>query len=412
MPGRTEEDLNAPPESEAAPAASGAPEAGRMPRVLVVDDEAPILSILSRSLRPRFEVVTADDPVLALSLVERQPNFSVIISDLQMPQMDGAEFLARVKRLAPSSTRLALTASLDRQLSPEDAFGILTKPCPLNLLHETVAAAVQNHWVALRQLGATVAGRAAGSSGLRPLAPARRHESSTRALLPSSGPALPPGTRLGLRLFGNSVELRPGVTTLGRSQSCHIVIDDPRIAARHARFMSSFRGVTLQDVSGKGGVRLNGERFAGAKYIHFGDWIGLGPFDAEVVALGSVSRDAPLAARVEEPSWSAVGGEAGSGALEILSGVAEKLFHRGQATDADRVLSAPLEDFLRRCEEGQRPSALDTELAVDLALRLAEETRSPRWIDYTLRVFSAAGRSVPPSIAERLEPLCAELASA
>src|SRR5690348_16464017 len=62
-----------------------------------------------------------------------------------MPQMDGAEFLARVARIAPNCTRLALTACLERELSSDEVFGILTKPCPLNLLHASVQAAVEQH---------------------------------------------------------------------------------------------------------------------------------------------------------------------------------------------------------------------------------------------------------------------------
>ncbi len=117
----------------------------RPARILCVDDEPAVLTILSRALGNRYEIVTVDDPVAALALLERGGDFSVVISDLKMPQMDGADFLARAKLLAPTSSRLALTGCLDRELAADEVFGILTKPCPLRLLNESVTAAVQHH---------------------------------------------------------------------------------------------------------------------------------------------------------------------------------------------------------------------------------------------------------------------------
>jgi len=386
----------------------------RAPKILCVDDEPAMLTVLSRSLRSNFEIVTADDPVLALSLLERSPDFSVIISDMKMPQMDGAEFLARVKKLAPSITRLALTACLERQLGPDDVFGILTKPCPLNLLQESVSAAVQHHALMAGRLGsdAPLAAQAAAASlgsGVRLRALAESIGLGPHELEAMGTSAMPGRAQLSLRLFGKDTELRPGVTTLGRSKSCLIVVDDARISSRHARFVCSWRGVTVQDVSGiAGGVRLNGERIAGARYIQLGDWIGVGPFDAEVRAAPDKDSDLELAAA---PARSAGEREAqpesgdDPGALELLSGVAEKFLRMGQASEAERILVGPLESFLRRCERGQRPSALDTESAVALAVRLAEARRDTRWVEYTLRVFAAVGRTIPPTIVERLEPL-------
>jgi CheY-like chemotaxis protein len=128
-----------------ASAETNAPAPHSVPRILCVDDEPAMLKILKRALEGEFEIVTANDPVKALVMLENGADFSVVISDMKMPQMDGAEFLSRVRRLAPKSTRLALTACLERELSPDEVFGILTKPCPLNLLTASVQAAVEHH---------------------------------------------------------------------------------------------------------------------------------------------------------------------------------------------------------------------------------------------------------------------------
>lgn len=283
--------------------AAAPPLPSRPPRILCVDDEPIILAMLARALGTKFEVVTENDPLTALELVEHG-HFSVIISDLRMPTMTGSTFLERVKSLSPSSTRLALTAGLDWQLPSDIAFGILTKPCPLPLLQATVAAAAQCHalltapperpsseavvhpsavaatLVALAASGALPS--SALESGLRP----RQLEPGSRSSLPPLGasrrpaPVAPPA-RLALALLGTLVELWPRATLLGRAMDCDIVVRDDRVAPRHLRFFSSWRGVTVQDVSGKG-VFINGERLSGVRFIQPGDSLGLGPFDVQV----------------------------------------------------------------------------------------------------------------------------------
>jgi CheY-like chemotaxis protein len=148
------------------------------PRILCVDDEPAMLKVLTRSLESEFEVVTANDPMKALVLLEHGMDFSVVISDMKMPQMDGAEFLARVARIAPNCTRLALTACLERELSSDEVFGILTKPCPLNLLHASVQAAVEQHVLqtmqTMLQTGLTrSAGQPVPPPAIRPATPRR-----------------------------------------------------------------------------------------------------------------------------------------------------------------------------------------------------------------------------------------------
>jgi CheY-like chemotaxis protein len=299
--------LVAPQDREAGPAM--APAAGRLPRVLCVDDEPAILAMLERALRSEFEVVTQGDPVAALALVQHG-GFSVVMSDMKMPGMAGTIFLERVKNLAPSSMRLAFTAGLDWQLPPDIAFGILTKPCPLPLLQATVTAAAQCHALLLTPpaaahrmpeaiagasgLSAMTADDLAGAmlrpatveSGLRPRGLELERGSGSADL--SAGPSMQPlaaPRRLGLALLGQLVELWPRATLLGRAMDCDIVVRDERIAPRHLRFFSSWQGVTIQDVSGKAGVRVNGEQLVGVRFVQPGDCIDLGAFDVYVKAV-------------------------------------------------------------------------------------------------------------------------------
>ena len=82
-------------------------------KVLCVDDEPNILSALRRMLTLEgFEVFTAEGGAQALELLAKQP-IQVIISDMQMPEMNGAQLLEQVTQQWPQTMRLLLTGASD-----------------------------------------------------------------------------------------------------------------------------------------------------------------------------------------------------------------------------------------------------------------------------------------------------------
>jgi response regulator RpfG family c-di-GMP phosphodiesterase len=117
------------------------------PRVLCVDDEPLVLQGLRRNLR-RFEVVIADGGPAALRIMQEEAPFAVIVSDMRMPVMNGAEFLARAREQAPESVRVLLTghADLDSALAAVNQgqiYRFLTKPCPPEVLTATLEAGAE-----------------------------------------------------------------------------------------------------------------------------------------------------------------------------------------------------------------------------------------------------------------------------
>lgn len=101
-------------------------------RVLIVDHEEGLRSTLARMLRQRGILAdTADNAVLALEKLE-QASFDVVLVDVQMPEMKGPQFLARVKAAAYDVEVLFMTSFADIATTvsavKEGAHGFLTKP--------------------------------------------------------------------------------------------------------------------------------------------------------------------------------------------------------------------------------------------------------------------------------------------
>lgn len=67
-----------------------------MDKVLIVDDDAQLLTIIADSLkkyRNKFQVATANDGLGAIKALQRQA-FSVVVTDIQMPKINGLVLLA------------------------------------------------------------------------------------------------------------------------------------------------------------------------------------------------------------------------------------------------------------------------------------------------------------------------------
>jgi HD-like signal output (HDOD) protein len=114
-----------------------------MRRLLFVDDETLVLDGLRdllRSRRREWHMVFADGAAAALRELAAQP-FDVVITDMRMPQMDGAELLTRVQQEWPATVRIILSGHTE-QAAAARAIGVahqfLAKPCDASQLSATI----------------------------------------------------------------------------------------------------------------------------------------------------------------------------------------------------------------------------------------------------------------------------------
>src|ERR1700742_1941924 len=84
--------------------------ADRAPRILLVDDEQPIQTLLSFPLqRDGYEVVQAADGAEALARFDEQI-FDLVVLDVMLPRMDGLEVCRRLRAKGETVPIIMLTA--------------------------------------------------------------------------------------------------------------------------------------------------------------------------------------------------------------------------------------------------------------------------------------------------------------
>ncbi len=92
-------------------AVSSRPDVSRC--VLIVDDDADYLRSIRRLIEADgWHVKSADGPCAALAALAEE-EFAVVLSDYEMGQMDGVQFLGAVRHSAPNTMRLLVTGNSD-----------------------------------------------------------------------------------------------------------------------------------------------------------------------------------------------------------------------------------------------------------------------------------------------------------
>lgn len=119
-------------------------------RVLIVDDDPNILSSFKRQLRKDFNLDTALGGGSGIENITTYGPYAVVVADMQMPGMDGIEFLMKVKEISPETVRMMLTGNADQKtavksINEGNIFRFMNKPCSPEELSKTIEAGIEQY---------------------------------------------------------------------------------------------------------------------------------------------------------------------------------------------------------------------------------------------------------------------------
>jgi len=118
-------------------------------KILYVDDEHINLELFKINFRNDFEIFVADSALKGLE-IQNQENINIIVSDLKMPQMNGLEFIEKVKSESPAKICILLTAFMEsdvmlKAINNELVFRYIMKPWRRNELKDILELAIKKH---------------------------------------------------------------------------------------------------------------------------------------------------------------------------------------------------------------------------------------------------------------------------
>ncbi len=119
-------------------------------RVLFVDDDQNVLDGIQRTVRKQVDMQTAVGGAEGLRVLQEMGPFALVISDMRMPHMSGAQFLAKVREQDPDTVRMILSGQSDLQatiaaVNEGHIYRFLSKPCPPDQLLAAVADGLKQH---------------------------------------------------------------------------------------------------------------------------------------------------------------------------------------------------------------------------------------------------------------------------
>jgi len=119
-----------------------------MKKILFVDDDQNILDGLRRSLRDmrkEWDIYFTANPHEAMKLITNG-DIDVVVSDMRMPEIDGAQLLEAAMKVSPFTARFVLSGQSDKESilrTVGPAHQYFSKPCELKQIKDTISNALK-----------------------------------------------------------------------------------------------------------------------------------------------------------------------------------------------------------------------------------------------------------------------------
>lgn len=228
-------------------------EAIASPTLLFVDDEPGILSSLRRLFRPHgYRIFIAEGGTAGLEILANE-KIDLVISDMRMPEMDGAAFLKEVRARWPEVVRILLTGYADitstvAAINQGEIYRYISKPWDDNEIVAVVREAIERQNLKLENQRLTALTQAQNDE-LKTLNASLEHKVAERtaelrqalSFVEQSHGELKKSFLTSVQVFAGLIELRSG--SVGTQIAGH-----GRRVAEHARTVAQRMGLADGEV--------------------------------------------------------------------------------------------------------------------------------------------------------------------
>ena len=223
------------------------------PALLFVDDEPGILSSLRRLFRPQgYRIYIAESGAAGLEILAKE-SIDLVISDMRMPEMDGATFLKEVRSRWPKVMRILLTGYADitstvAAINHGEIYRYIAKPWDDNEIVTIVREALErmhlekeNQRLSALTLAQNDELKALNASLEQKVAERTAELRQALAFVEQSHGELKKSFLTSVQVFAGVIELRSG--SVGSQMSGH-----GRRVAEHARSVAQRMGLSDNEV--------------------------------------------------------------------------------------------------------------------------------------------------------------------
>jgi putative two-component system response regulator len=119
-------------------------------KILMVDDDLVFLAYVSGDLKDTFDIITVNSGMRGLELLEKDGPFALVVVDYQMPEMNGVEFLEKIREKYPETVRMMITgvrlleSGMD-VMNNIHIYRFINKPCSAAVLGEIFKKGIEQY---------------------------------------------------------------------------------------------------------------------------------------------------------------------------------------------------------------------------------------------------------------------------
>jgi len=197
--------------------------------------------------------------------------------------------------------------------------------------------------------------------------------------------------------------LLPGKYLIGRSRSCHLVVNDDLVSRRHAELEVGLDGrVMLRDLSSHNGITVNQQPIASQlTALSSGDTFVIGAETFQIFLSGDALESATMkvvevvtdaaSTVVKRSSNSVTDATRATHDLDLVAAVADCAIADGRFGEAEKILAQHLRGVLADIRGLRQTGTEVRDKAYKYSLRLAKVTRKPEWFDLAVDLLFVQG---------------------